>query len=89
MIQLLNGNSEDQQVQIMKSSTWNAENAKIYLTSKLHILNDDIFNFKTAEKKLLYLSSVFDLQDLLLLRTLAALFSYIQGKVKFHCFDNA
>ena len=83
-MQLLQYNSADSQmIQVVKSSTWNSENAKMYLSTRMHLLHDDNFNFKPSEKKLLYLSSIFDLQDVLLLRTLAVLLNFIQGKVIF------
>lgn len=81
-MQLLQYNSADaQMIQVVKSSTWNSENAKMYLSTRMHLLHDDNFNFKTSEKKLLYLSAIFDLHDVLLLRTLAVLLNFIQGKV--------
>ena len=78
------GSTDGQTIQVVKSSTWNSENAKMYISTRIHLLHDDNFNFKSSEKKLLYLSSIFDLQDVLLMRTLAVLLNYIQGKVSFY-----
>ena len=85
LMQLLQyGSTDGQTIQVVKSSTWNSENAKMYISTRVHLLHDDNFNFKSSEKKLLYLSSIFDLQDVLLMRTLAVLLNYIQGKVTFY-----